>query len=109
MEDRQKVVKNFCADSELAHFWLFFTPIPADPRDRSVAGWVIDGCRRLHSRARKDYSGVHAAGIEGRQESVKKFFTNSKLSNFWLFFARIPADPLLQGRAAALAGVRSAR
>ncbi|WP_238569862.1 helix-turn-helix domain-containing protein, partial [Xanthomonas citri] len=30
-EDRQKVVKNFCADSELAHFWLFFTPIPADP------------------------------------------------------------------------------
>ncbi|KAB0517751.1 transposase, partial [Xanthomonas cissicola] len=25
MEDRQKVVKNFCADSELAHFWLFFT------------------------------------------------------------------------------------
>ena len=32
MEDRQKVVKNFCADSELAHFWLFFTRIPADPR-----------------------------------------------------------------------------
>ncbi|WP_416203052.1 hypothetical protein [Xanthomonas euvesicatoria] len=32
MEDRQKVVKNFCADSELAHFWLFFTPIPADPQ-----------------------------------------------------------------------------
>ncbi|KAB0515654.1 hypothetical protein F7R02_25890 [Xanthomonas cissicola] len=31
MEDRQKVVKNFCADSELAHFWLFFTRIPADP------------------------------------------------------------------------------
>ncbi|MEQ7926946.1 hypothetical protein ABQ013_22280, partial [Xanthomonas citri pv. malvacearum] len=25
-------VKNFCADSELAHFWLFFTPIPADPQ-----------------------------------------------------------------------------
>ncbi len=32
MEDRQKVVKNFCADSELAHFWLFFTRIPADPQ-----------------------------------------------------------------------------
>ncbi|PPU04816.1 hypothetical protein XacyCFBP2565_22295 [Xanthomonas arboricola pv. corylina] len=50
------VVKNFFDDSELAHFWLFFTRIPADPRlaatvrDRSVAGWVIDGCRRLHSR-----------------------------------------------------------
>ncbi|WP_386266156.1 hypothetical protein ABHI22_22385 (plasmid) [Xanthomonas citri pv. mangiferaeindicae] len=34
MEDRQKVVKNFCADSELAHFWLFFTRIPADPQLR---------------------------------------------------------------------------
>ncbi len=27
MEDRQKVVKNFCADSELAHFWLFFSTV----------------------------------------------------------------------------------
>ncbi|PPU65600.1 transposase, partial [Xanthomonas hortorum pv. hederae] len=26
-----EVVKNFCADSELAHFWLFFTQIPAAP------------------------------------------------------------------------------
>ncbi|SOO29908.1 hypothetical protein XAP6164_3790002 [Xanthomonas phaseoli pv. phaseoli] len=58
-----------------------------------VAGWVIDGCRLLHSRARKDYSAVHAARIEGRQESAKKLFTNSKLSHFWLFFARIPANP----------------
>ncbi|AAM39213.1 hypothetical protein J155_00010 (plasmid) [Xanthomonas citri pv. citri] len=24
-------MKNFCADSELAHFWLFFTQIPASP------------------------------------------------------------------------------
>ncbi len=38
MEDRQKVVKNFCADSELAHFWLFFTRIPADPLFQGIAG-----------------------------------------------------------------------
>ncbi|WP_242490180.1 tyrosine-type recombinase/integrase, partial [Xanthomonas citri] len=36
-EDRQKVVKNFCADSELAHFWLFFTRIPADPQKEGVS------------------------------------------------------------------------
>ncbi|CAD0364726.1 hypothetical protein [Xanthomonas hortorum] len=31
MEGRQAVVKNFFDDRELAHFWLFFTRIPADP------------------------------------------------------------------------------
>ncbi|WDM73352.1 hypothetical protein [Xanthomonas cucurbitae] len=27
-------MKNFFSDSKLAHFWLFFTRIPADPRHR---------------------------------------------------------------------------
>ncbi|NMI16028.1 transposase, partial [Xanthomonas citri] len=31
MEDRRKFVKNFFDDSELAHFWLCFTRIPANP------------------------------------------------------------------------------
>ena len=39
--------------------------------------------------------GSTRAGIEGRQESSKKFFIDSKLPHSWLFFARIPADPQL--------------
>ncbi|QWN06007.1 hypothetical protein DGN16_23485 (plasmid) [Xanthomonas citri pv. fuscans] len=41
----------------------------ATVRDRSVAGWVIDGCRRLHSRVRKECSEVHAAGIDERVQN----------------------------------------
>ncbi|MGY4881727.1 hypothetical protein EI541_09920 [Xanthomonas citri pv. eucalyptorum] len=37
MEGRQEVVKNFFSDSKLAHFWLFFTRIPADP----PVGWPV--------------------------------------------------------------------
>ncbi|UDI83772.1 resolvase ParA (plasmid) [Xanthomonas citri pv. mangiferaeindicae] len=62
MEDRQKVVKNFCADSELAHFWLFFTPIPADPL--AVPG-VVD-----FSEVAAEAKGVAKVVLESMQDML---------------------------------------
>ncbi|PNR47573.1 hypothetical protein LA06_00070 [Xanthomonas oryzae pv. oryzae] len=44
MEDRQRVVRNFCADSELTHFWLFFTRIPANPLEHLDLDLDLGAC-----------------------------------------------------------------
>ncbi|GAE52137.1 hypothetical protein XPR_1306 [Xanthomonas arboricola pv. pruni MAFF 301420] len=41
-------MKNFCADSELAHFWLFFTQIPASPQTRQAQAGQEAGRRGGH-------------------------------------------------------------
>ncbi|MCC4607724.1 type II toxin-antitoxin system HicB family antitoxin [Xanthomonas campestris pv. zinniae] len=56
------------------------------------------GNRRMPPASQQRTQGLFGstrAGIEGRQESSKKFFIDSKLPHSWLFFARIPADPLV--------------
>ncbi|SON78256.1 hypothetical protein XFF6166_290026 [Xanthomonas citri pv. fuscans] len=61
-------MKNFFSDSKLAHFWLFFTRIPADPRAgvqlrlRADQRGLLRGRRRPESHRDPARAGPAATG-----------------------------------------------